>query len=304
MEEYSGYLFVHFIGESKDGEQVYFSVSRDGLHWTDLNQAKPVLRLTRGEQGIRDPFILRGVYGDGFYLIGTELRIASGKGWHKAQYEGSRNLVVFHSPDLVNWSEPSLVEVGVEGAGCVWAPEALYDREKDAYMVFWASMVKEAGDSEAKQRIYCGMTKDFREFYQIRKYIEKENHVIDTTMLYDEGTYYRFSKDETTKHIVGDYGSSLWGRLTPVSSRTLSELFGVEGPILFRFNDRREYCLMADQFAAGAGYLPMVTGDLQKEDFRILSPEEYDMGQTKKRHGGIMSITQEEYFRLIDTYGI
>ncbi len=29
--EYSAYLFAHFIGEQKDGEQIYFSVSRDGL---------------------------------------------------------------------------------------------------------------------------------------------------------------------------------------------------------------------------------------------------------------------------------
>ena len=32
----AGYLFVHFTGEDKDGEQIYFSLSRDGLHWEDL----------------------------------------------------------------------------------------------------------------------------------------------------------------------------------------------------------------------------------------------------------------------------
>ena len=41
---YTGYLFAHFIGEQKDGEQIYFSLSRDGLHWQDLNGGKPVLR--------------------------------------------------------------------------------------------------------------------------------------------------------------------------------------------------------------------------------------------------------------------
>ncbi len=30
------YLLVHFTGESENGEQIYFSVSQDGLHWTDL----------------------------------------------------------------------------------------------------------------------------------------------------------------------------------------------------------------------------------------------------------------------------
>lgn len=33
----AGYLFVHFTGEQQYGEQIYFSISRDGLHWKDLN---------------------------------------------------------------------------------------------------------------------------------------------------------------------------------------------------------------------------------------------------------------------------
>ncbi len=28
----AAYLFAHFIGEEKNGEQIYFSVSQDGLH--------------------------------------------------------------------------------------------------------------------------------------------------------------------------------------------------------------------------------------------------------------------------------
>ena len=37
QNDYTGYLFVHFIGEQKDGEQIYFSLSRDErLHWEGL----------------------------------------------------------------------------------------------------------------------------------------------------------------------------------------------------------------------------------------------------------------------------
>ena len=36
MKKYEGYLFVYFTGESEDGEQIYFAVSSDGLHWNDL----------------------------------------------------------------------------------------------------------------------------------------------------------------------------------------------------------------------------------------------------------------------------
>lgn len=31
------FLFTHFTSGRPDGEQVYFPVSRDGLHWRDLN---------------------------------------------------------------------------------------------------------------------------------------------------------------------------------------------------------------------------------------------------------------------------
>lgn len=51
----AGYLFVHFTGEQQYGEQIYFSISRDGLHWKDLNGHRPVLYSDIGEKepGIR-----------------------------------------------------------------------------------------------------------------------------------------------------------------------------------------------------------------------------------------------------------
>lgn len=78
---YGGYLLAHFIGEQPDGEQVYFSYSEDGLHWKDLNGGQPVLRSDLGEKGVRDPFIIRSPLDHHFYIIATDLRIASGKGW-------------------------------------------------------------------------------------------------------------------------------------------------------------------------------------------------------------------------------
>ena len=54
----AGYLFVHFIGEQENGEQIYFAVSEDGMHWQDLNGGQPVLVSDIGESGVRDPFIV------------------------------------------------------------------------------------------------------------------------------------------------------------------------------------------------------------------------------------------------------
>ncbi len=294
--EYTGYLFAHFTSERKDGEQIYFSVSRDGLHWRDLTEGRPVLRSDVGEKGARDPFVIRTE--DMFYLIATDLRIESGKGWETAQYGGSRDILVWKSEDLVNWQGPKPHTIGVEGAGCVWAPEAIYDAEKDAVLVFWASMV------DGKQKIYASYTTDFENFTDPFVFMEKENHVIDSTIIHTEQGYYRYTKDETIKVICIDFSKTLHPEdFKEVRSATLDGLYGVEGPEIFRFNDSRKWCLIVDRFASGKGYLPLVTDDLAGGEFRILDDSEFDMGYTKKRHGGIIPVTEDEYRRLVDKYG-
>ena len=84
-EPASAYLLVHFTGQSARGEQIYFSVSEDGLDWTDLNNSEPVLVSTLGDKGVRDPAIVRSPDGKKFYLLATDLRIANRKGWGAAE---------------------------------------------------------------------------------------------------------------------------------------------------------------------------------------------------------------------------
>ncbi len=302
------YLLVHFIGEEENGEQVYFSISKDGLHYEDLNDGKPILTLDIGEKGIRDPFILRGENGEGFYLMGTELRIANNKGWEDAQYRGSRNIVLSHSMDLIHWSKFKLVSVGLPEAGCVWAPEAIYDKENGIYMVFFSSLVKEVGEERAKHRIYAVSTKDFLTFSKAEKYMERDHDVIDMTILHYDGMYYRYFKDESTKRILGERGRRLHGAFERIDSTVLEELDGVEGPIIFpiqggqKEQDGKQWCLMVDQFAKGLGYMPMVTEQLDLGEFSILHEMEYDMGKTQKRHGSVLVIHEKEYEELCRYY--
>lgn len=301
---YSGYLLVHFIGEQPDGEQVYFSYSENGLHWKDLNAGLPVLRSELGEQGVRDPFIVRSQREGKFYLIATDLRIASGKGWDAAVHAGSRDIIVWESADLVNWSEPWPVTVGVEDAGCVWAPEAIYDEAADEFLVFWASATQEPHENERKHKIYSARTTDFRNFTPAEKYIERENHIIDTTIIEDRGMYYRFSKDETTKNIRVEQGESLdKDAFSFVEAPVLEGIMGVEGPEIYKLNDRDEWCLIVDRYAQSKGYLPLLTSDLGSGDFRVLADEEFDLGSNKKRHGGVLPITFQESCRLLAAYG-
>lgn len=299
-QNYTGYLFAHFTGDQEDGEQIYFSLSRDGLHWQDLNGGKPVLYSTVGERGARDPFLIRSPWEEKHYfLIATDLRIASGKGWQAAQYRGSRDILVWESENLTDWQGPYAHTVGVEGAGCVWAPEAVYDGEQDAILVFWASMVQLPGDDEPKQRIYAAYTRDFKEFTDPFLFLEKENHVIDSTILPTKEGYYRYTKDETVKNICVDFSKTLKPEdFREIKSDILSGLQGVEGPEIYQLNGKEEWCLIVDRFASHKGYLPLVTENLASGAFRILEEEEFDMGGTTKRHGGILPITEAEYQAL------
>lgn len=245
----AGYLFAHFIGEEKDGEQVYFSLSKDGLHFTDLKRGTPVLYSRTGACGVRDPFLVRDPENGMIYLIATDLRIEAGKGWRAASENGSRDLIVWETEDLVHWSKERGCTVGISQAGCVWAPEAIFDKEKGEFLVFFASKVKYRGETEGKHRIYAAYTKDFKDFSETFLFMEKQNHVIDTTILESGGRYYRVSKDETEKRLILEVSDSLLGEFTQIDSPVLKELKGVEGPEGYLLPDGKTWCLIADQFA-------------------------------------------------------
>ncbi len=293
------YLFTHFTGEQPDGEQVYFSVSRDGLHWTDLNRGEPVLRNTVGTLGVRDPFPVRHPVTGRFYLIATDLRVEAGVTWAQSKTVGSRDMIVWESGDLLQWEGPRPVTVGIPEAGNVWAPEAIFDENRGEFLVYFASNVRSPGETERRQRIYAAYTRDFCTFSPTFLYMEKPESVIDTTLFRDGERLFRVTKSEVTKKLTLEMSHDLYTGFVRIPCPAVDDYFGLEGPEIYRLPDGR-LCLIADRFAADEGYLPLVTGDLSTGALRPLRPEEYDLGQAKKRHGGILEITGAEARALMD----
>jgi hypothetical protein len=303
----SAYLFVHFTGESPRGEQIYFSVSEDGTHWTDLNGTEPVLVSSLGDKGVRDPSIVRSPDGKKFYLLATDLRIANDKGWDAARFHGSTSLVFWESTDLVNWSEPWMVDVAgtIPEAGCAWAPEAIYDDSTGDYFVYWTTISPREGLMAA--RIYGARTKDFRSFTPPELYIEREGRglgrgdIIDTQIIEVKGQkhrYYRASRDGQITLEAGDSITGVWERIGDLAHLGYTAR-QVEGPILFPFNQEQKWGLLVDQYAAKAGYLPLVTSNLDDPlGFQVLPAGTYSLGASKKRHGGILNITRAELAAL------
>ena len=59
---------------------------------------------------------------------------------------------------------------------------------------------------------------------------------------------------------------------------------------------------MVDRFAEQKGYLPLMINHLADGDFQIIPDSEFNLGITKKRHGGILKLKEEEYERLEKAY--
>ena len=292
------YLFTYFTREDDDGEQIFFSVSEDGLHWQDLSD-QPALVWNKGDGGVRDPYIVQHPVTGEYFIMATDLCIKRRHHqWGDAIERGSRDVVFWRSMDLVHWSEPWAVTLAPEGAGCAWAPEAIWDEEEQAFLVIFAPYMPE-GD---RHRIYASYTRDFQVFTPAFKYIERDNAVIDTTIIHTGGMYYRFSKDEDTAFIGVDKGPSLQGEFTAIPAPLLKNLGALEGPECYQLPDGR-WCLICDPYKAHTGYLPIVIDDLDKGEMHPLTPDQYDLGKVLKRHGGVLKISDEAYDTLVKHYG-
>ena len=278
-DNYAGYLFAHFIGErTADQEQIYFAVSEDGRHFTDMNDGEPVIRSTVGEMGLRDPYMYRSPEGDRFFIVATDLSIYHRGGWKinaQGYYDpsttGSHYLVVYESTDLVDWGEPKWIKVAPENAGMAWAPEMIYHEESGQYIIFFASSIM---DPETKYKakpnaIYYVTTRDFVNFSETKLLIDnqtdgveeggKPREIIDATIIKIGDWYYCAAKDGDNAEANGgirvmktqdllDYTS--WEKVYDLDELNL-DLTGLtglkngkidnstlEGPELFRFNKK------------------------------------------------------------------
>lgn len=260
------------------------------------------------------------------------------QGYYDASTTGSHYLVLWQSTDLINWGEPKLLNVAPENAGMAWAPEMIYNDETGEYIIFFASSIMNpVTKMKAKPNaIYYVATRDFVNFSEARLFIDnqcdgssgKAREIIDTTLIKIGDYYYSASKDGDNAEEDGGIrilrsrnllDPNAWEKVLDLDELGLDvsglkvdclDNTSLEGPELFQYNKRDwadpkvpEYGIMADQYMAGTGYLPLKTTDLEdrdnsKKSWKILSDGEYSFDKLKKRHGTIMRITESEMKRL------
>lgn len=300
------YLFVHFREKkTPDGEQVYFSVSRDGFHWEKINDGRPVLWAYYGDKGVRDFTVVHSRIDNKYYIIATDLSLSYGmrnqyrNSWKEIGLNGSKYFSVWESDNLVDWSEQRLVQAGHGEFGCMWAPDVIYDKEHGDYVLHWSS--SRAANNYGPKGIYYSRTKDFKSFTEPKLLYEKsDSGVIDSAIYEEDGYYYCFLKSEDKPAgIILLRSESVTGPYERVEKfdKCMKELESgqYEAPTAVRLEDGR-WCLFLDYYGKPGkeqGYVPFVASTLEKADFRR-ADEEFSFPYGFK-HGTILTITDDNY---------
>lgn len=327
--DYDAYFFSYFTGEYEGGEEISFAVAEDPLKWRSLNNGQSILQSTMGENGLRDPFVIRSPEGDKFYMLATDLKMGESTNFDQAQITGSHYMMVWESDDLVNWSEQRMVEVAPKKGGNTWAPEAFYDKNTGDYVVFWASSMK-VEDTYGKYPngrpagqynvMYYATTRDFHSFSEPKVYIDEGYPTIDTTFIEHNDTLYRFTKSEVgykvyyekAPHIFYDrdgVAPELNGYQFEPIAGTRSGNQGLighagnnEGQTVFKDIREDKWYLFLDSWP----YHVRVSTDLEDgNQFKnnLLPSSEYAL-PPGPRHGTVIPITRAEYDALQTAYRV
>ncbi len=305
------YLFVHFREKTTpDGEQVYFGLSKDGYHWEEVNNGRPLLWAYYGDKGVRDFTIIRSNQNEKFYIFATDLSLSYGmrnqynRSWEEISRNGSHYFSVWESENLVDWTEQRLVKIGNDDFGCMWAPDIIYDKEHGDYVLHWSSSHKE--NDFGPKGIYYSRTRDFEHFTQPELlYRKKDSGVIDSAIYEEDGNYYMFLKSENNPEklilLKADHVTGPYSRIEEFD-KSMEELEAgyYEAPTAVRLVDGK-WCLFLDYYGvpgAGQGYVPFVADSLAEGRF-VRSDKSFQFPYGFK-HGTILPITMEEYERIKD----
>jgi hypothetical protein len=293
----TGYLGVFFLG---DAPNVYFyqSNGNNAASMSPLNGGDPVIVPTLGTKGVRDPSIITSATSNKYYIIGTDLNIATTT-WDLSQRNGSRSIFVWESTDLTTWTNERLIEVEDSSAGMVWAPSAVFDEEKGMYLVHWASKFYSASDpghtgTPSAIKLRAAYTSDFTSFTEPQDYIDySPTNVIDLEFLpLGNNAYARFVKDESAKTVFTEVSTTgLFGTWTrPQGADSVVEA-GVEGPAVYWDNQVEGKAHLLLDFYGADGYRPYESTDVEGG---VWTASDRSAWPENLRHGSVLPITQAQ----------
>lgn len=289
------YLFVYFVGNDPEQERIHFAVSKDGYNFEALNGNQPVIIQNLGKRSVRDPYILKGQDGY-YYIIGTDMK--SAEGW-----TSNHALVTWKSKDLITWTDETIIDIRDFGGTYsettrAWAPQAIWDAEKQAYMVYWAHSTVWNDIAQ----MYYAYTTDFKTLTEPQLLYERPGiQTIDGDIAYSEekGLYYLYFKHDEDQTIAYVTSENLTGPYTSEPVVVSLATTGVEGSEIYNITGTDQWVMIMDEYGTDRFFMQQ-TSDF--ENFKPVKAEDYSM-EFFPRHGSVVAITDDEYKALVEKYG-
>lgn len=304
------YLFCYFVGNEKDEQTLHFALSTDGYKFTALNNNEAVINQTKGTGCVRDPYILKGPDENGkdcYFIIATDMNALEG-------WTSNHALITWRSYDLINWTDETVIDMrdfeGFETTTRAWAPQAIWDSEKEMYMVYWANSTAE-NDTAGH---YYAYTKDFKTFETAPEVLfgrwgetdpatgeKRDIQCIDGEIVYNEkdGYYYLYFKEDITQKIAFVRSENLTGPYNTDYTICSLNYHGVEGSSMYNITGTDKWIMIMDEYSQGT-FFPQVTEDFQ--NFKRIRRKDMEIDQLRPRHGSVVAISEEEYFSMVEHY--
>ena len=303
---HEAYLFAHMM--HGDYGRLYYSVSRDGLHWREINGGR---RVFEGYRGHAD--ICRGHDGR-FYLVGN-------------RNDGAPDINFWVSTNLIQWRKhadyvPDLKRVPnyPKALPRIGAPKLFYDASRSLYLLTWHT-THDLGKTDlpepywAGQRTLYATSRDLLTFSDPpRRLFDGDMATIDTIVRKAGDHYYAIIKDErypslewpTGKTIRVSSGPDLLGPYSEPGP-PVSPSFR-EAPTLIPSPNGVAWYLYYEQYP-GVGYGLSVATHLDGPWFQPagnMHYQDWDKYEVpaKARHGSMLPITLPEYEALTNAFGI
>lgn len=314
------YLFCYFVGNSPEEQTIHFAVSSDGYNFEALNGNEAVIDQTMGTGCVRDPYIFKAVDEKGkdcYYIVATDMDAMQG-------WTSNHAIIFWKSYDLVNWQDEYVLDFrsfeGWEGCNRAWAPQVIWDEDAGKYMLYLALSTWDDPDTEANEDVaqhYYLYTSDFRSFTEPEYLYGRRDEVvtredgstftgvqcIDGDMIYNEkdGYYYLYFKEDLTQKIAYVKSQSATGPFNEDYTVCSLNWWGVEGSTMYNITGTNAWMMIMDEYSEGTFFAQM-TRDF--ESFRQVRRASYSIDQLRPRHGSVVAISEDEYFALIDAYGV
>ena len=284
----TAWLFAYFQEPGNQG--IYLALSRDGLHYTPLNDGRPWVVPSQHGELMRDVFLTRGP-GHCFQMVWT---------WN---WRGD-TLGHASSPDLLAWSQQQQIPIMQEfpSTNNVWAPETYWDAKKKQWLLIWSSSMK---DTKNGNHIWFSLTPDFRTFTKPDSFFDPGYVTIDATLFHQQSEHGRPSrywlvfKDQTLDPLTYQErvasGPTLEGPWTHISG-PINESWS-EGPSAIQLG--RRYIVFYDHYRGPrARYEAVATTDWKH--WQEITAETSLPAHCK--HGSFLRITHAEAERLMQRH--